>query len=89
MGPIDTIMEVLHMTNKGHLMDTFEKYHIYKETQINNQIIDKCPIKPNVIFDTVVQHQFQNREQSATLPNYLSVSFRCSRRQHTDAHCSM
>jgi hypothetical protein len=66
MGPIDTVMEILHMTNKGQLMDTLEKHHIYKETQINNQINDKCTVKPNVIFDAVVQHQSKQRTVSAT-----------------------
>jgi hypothetical protein len=66
MGPIDTVMEILHMTNKEQLMDTLEKYHIYKETQINNQINDKCTVKPNIIFDTVVQHQSKQRTVSAT-----------------------
>jgi hypothetical protein len=36
-------------------MDTREKYHIYKETQLNNQINDKNTIKLNIIFDTIVQ----------------------------------
>jgi hypothetical protein len=35
-------------------MDTMEKYHIYKETQSNNQINDKNTAKPNIIFDTLV-----------------------------------
>jgi hypothetical protein len=48
-------MEILYRTNKGKLMDTVEKYHIYKDTQLNNQINDKNTIKPNIIFDTVVQ----------------------------------
>jgi len=55
IGPIDDIMEILYRTNKGKLMDTMEKYHIYKETQLNNQINDKNTIKPNIIFDTIVQ----------------------------------
>jgi hypothetical protein len=55
IGPIDDIMKILYGTNKGKLMDTREKYHIYKETQLNNQINDKNTIKPNIIFDTIVQ----------------------------------
>jgi 3-methyladenine DNA glycosylase AlkC len=58
MGPIHTIMEILHETNKGRTMDTLEKYHIYKETHVNNQINDKNTVKPNAIFDIVVQHQY-------------------------------
>jgi flagellar motor switch protein FliG len=41
VGPIDEIVEILYRTNKGKLMDTVQKYHIYKETQLNNQINDK------------------------------------------------
>jgi hypothetical protein len=55
IGPIDYIMEILYRNNKGKLMDTREKYHIYKETQLNNQINDKNTIKPNIIFDIIVQ----------------------------------
>ena len=32
IGPIDSIMKVLHSTNKGKQMDTLEKCHIYKVT---------------------------------------------------------
>ena len=30
-----------------------EKFYIYKETRINNQINDKRTVKPNVIFGTL------------------------------------
>ena len=55
IGPIDSIMEVLHTTRKGKLMDTLEKFHIYKVTRENIQINDKNTSKPNVIFDTIIQ----------------------------------
>jgi ferritin-like metal-binding protein YciE len=63
IGPIDEIMEVLYRTNKGKLMDTIEKYHIHKATQLNNQINDKNTIKPNIIFDMIVQAN-ANRERT-------------------------
>jgi hypothetical protein len=28
--------------------------HISKETKIDNQLNDKCTVKPSVIFDTVI-----------------------------------
>jgi hypothetical protein len=59
IGPIHTIMKILHKTNKGKSMDTIEKCHIYKETRINNQINDKNTVRPNVIFDTIVQNQYE------------------------------
>ena len=54
IGPIDIIMKVLHPTKKGKLMDTIERYHIYKETCKNNQINDKNTIKHNIIIETTV-----------------------------------
>jgi len=31
-----------------------EKFYIYKEARINNQINDKCTVKPNVVFETLI-----------------------------------
>jgi hypothetical protein len=64
IGPIDDIMKILYRTNKGKLMDTMERYHIYKETQLNNHINDKNTIKPNIIFETLV-HKNMNRVRTA------------------------
>ena len=36
-------------------MDTLEKFYIFRETKLNNQINDKLAVKPNIIFDTIVQ----------------------------------
>jgi hypothetical protein len=36
-------------------MDTLEKYYIFRETKIENQINDKGAVRPNVIFETIVQ----------------------------------
>jgi hypothetical protein len=57
IGPISEIMEIFYTTSKGTFMDTVEKFHIYRETQANNQINDKNTIKPNTIFDTVNSHE--------------------------------
>jgi hypothetical protein len=62
-GPIDNVMTILHKTEKGRLMDTMERYYIYKETKINNQINDKNTLKPNIIFETIVQ-EHTNRSQA-------------------------
>ena len=45
-------MDVIHTTSKGKMLHTMEKFHIYKVTQMNNQLNDKCTVKPNVIFET-------------------------------------
>ena len=52
---MENIMDVIHITNEGRMMDTIEKYYIYKETKLNNQINDKLTVQPNVIFETLVQ----------------------------------
>ena len=41
LGTIDEIMKVLHIVKKGKMMDTLEKFVIYKETKLWNQINDK------------------------------------------------
>jgi hypothetical protein len=47
------IMHVIHVTNKGIMMDT-EKFYIYRETEANNQINDKLTVQNNAVFKTVV-----------------------------------
>ena len=38
------------------MLDTMEKFYIYKETKINNQINDKWTVRSNIIFDILVQN---------------------------------
>jgi hypothetical protein len=52
---MENIMETTHITKKGKLMDTMDKFYIYRETKINNRINDKLTINSNVIFETIVQ----------------------------------
>jgi len=47
-------MDVIHTANKGNMLDTMEKFYIDKETRSNNQINDRCTVKPNVIFETLI-----------------------------------
>lgn len=47
-------METLHVTNKGRMMDTLERFYIFRETKLN-QINDKLTVKPNIVFETIVQ----------------------------------
>jgi hypothetical protein len=64
IGHVDDIMTVLCTTDKGKLMDTIERYYIYKGTRNdddddddnnNNQINDTNTVKPNIIFDITVR----------------------------------
>ena len=54
-GSMEVIMEVSHITRKCGIMNTLGRFHIYKETKLDNQISDKCTIKSNVVFDTIIQ----------------------------------
>ena len=48
-------MDILHVTKKGEMMNTLERFYIYNETKLDNQINDKCTVKPNIIFETIIQ----------------------------------
>ena len=52
---MEDIMEVVHVTRKGKLMNTLECFHIYKETKADNQINDRLTAKENAIFETIIQ----------------------------------
>ena len=54
IGSKGSIMDIIHVTNRGKVLNTMEKLYIYKETKIDNQLNDKCTVKPRVIFDTVI-----------------------------------
>jgi hypothetical protein len=56
IGPINEIMTIPYTTKKGNFMDTIERFHIYSETRLNNQINDKNTVKPNAIFDVINSH---------------------------------
>jgi hypothetical protein len=52
-GPMTDIMDILHVTNKGRMLDTMEKFYIYRETQLGNQINDKLTVQSNPIFEAL------------------------------------
>jgi hypothetical protein len=47
-------MDVIHTASKGKMLDSMQNFYIYKETRINNQINEKCTVKPNVVFETLI-----------------------------------
>jgi len=59
-GTMENIMNPLHIMEKGRLMDTIEKYYIFRETMLCNQINDKITEKPNAIFENVI-HEDSHR----------------------------
>ena len=67
---MENIVETMYVTNKGKLMDKIEKLYIYRETEANNQINDKLTVKPNIIFETIVQRD-SHRGQTATYEYWL------------------
>jgi hypothetical protein len=48
-------MGTTHFTNKVRLMDTLEKFYIFREMELNNQINDKLAVRLNIIFNTIAQ----------------------------------
>jgi hypothetical protein len=48
-------MEPLYYTNKGRFMNTVEKYFIYLETKIDNQLNDRHTIQLNAIFESLLE----------------------------------
>jgi hypothetical protein len=51
---MESIMHIVHTTNKGKMFDTLEKFYIYRETEAKNQINDKLTVQHNDIFETIV-----------------------------------
>ena len=47
-------MDIVHVANKGRMLDTLEKFYVYREMESYNQINDKLTAKPNVIFEALV-----------------------------------
>ena len=56
IGMMEDIMKVVHIKNKGRMLNALENYYIYKETVASNQINDKQTSKSNRIFETVLKH---------------------------------
>jgi tRNA U38,U39,U40 pseudouridine synthase TruA len=56
LGPMNDIMDVLHVASKGTMLDTLERFHIYKETKLGTQISDKLTVQSNPIFEALIQN---------------------------------
>ena len=54
IGPMGNITGITHITNKDKMMDTLERFYLYKETKSHNQINDKLRVNANAIFETAV-----------------------------------
>jgi hypothetical protein len=60
---MDDIMHIPHFNRKAHCMDTIHKFHIYKETAIDNQLFDKLTISQNKTTKVIMEN-----ERSDALP---------------------
>jgi hypothetical protein len=88
------IMDVIHITRKGRMMDTLEKFYLFRVTKLNNQINDKLTVKLNIIFETIVRHNncnsyTQERQQLASVlqdPLSSSQEYKSIPKQHITGH---
>jgi hypothetical protein len=60
---VEDIMEILHITKKESMMNTLERFHIFNERRLDNQISDNYTVKYNAIFDTLI-HKKKHRGHS-------------------------
>jgi hypothetical protein len=49
-------MEILHAKRKGPMLNTLEKFYIYRETANNSQLNDMNAVAPNAIFEAILRH---------------------------------
>jgi len=72
---MEDIMEILHTTKQGSMMNALERFHIFNETELDNQINDNYEVKYNVIFDITIH---KNTQRSFTTVTPCSVTNCCA-----------
>ena len=55
-GPVNSVMGILQIVGKGAIMDTLERYRIYKITNLGAQINDESTATCNILFNTLIRH---------------------------------
>jgi hypothetical protein len=69
-------MDSLHITTKERMLNTLERFHIYKETVIDNQINNKHTVKPNIMFNVVTRYNPDRGHSTQAWPSsHPSVTF--------------
>jgi len=48
-------MDVLHISKKGGMLDTLERFYIFREARRGNPINDKLIIQSNPIFEALIR----------------------------------
>jgi ferritin-like metal-binding protein YciE len=66
-GKIDDIMKILYYDKTGRHLDKIERYYIYRETIMNNQLNDKHRVTCNRIFDTIIKREGNLTDASAPI----------------------
>jgi hypothetical protein len=69
---MENIVEILHITKKGSMINTLERFRICNETRLDNQINDNYTVKYNAIFDTIILKKEKHRGHST--PQLLAQS---------------
>jgi len=67
------------LTSKGQMMDTLEKFYIFRETKINNQINDRMTVKSNIIFDTIVRNDPHRGLSNTYSAQQIDVQLSCKK----------
>lgn len=65
---MENITDILHVTNKVDMIYTLEKFHMYNETKTNNQINDKCTVRPKIVYDTLILKYTKRGKSPLQLP---------------------
>jgi len=55
-GTMSDIMDVVQIASKGRMLDTLERFFIYRETKLGTQINDKLTVQSNPIFEALLQN---------------------------------
>jgi len=79
-------MGILHIINKGKIINTLESFHIDNETKTDNKINDKFTVKLYIIFDTLIPN-YTNRGQSPVKLSLPIVTLLGHKVQHNKHAC--
>ena len=58
-GKMEDIMQILHVCKTDTHLNSTEKFYIYRETKIDNQLNDKHTVTYNKIFDTLLNEKHE------------------------------
>jgi len=51
------IMDIVQIASKCRMLDTLERFYIYRETKLGTQINDKLTVQSNPIFEALLPHR--------------------------------